>query len=133
MFIAEKQGGQNTKTSTKIRLETTFKEKRPFLASRVHISLQHCSTQRKTVLLGWDQLVHSPYSPGFVVSGFNLFRPLDNLFKGKEEFGFFFFNFDEEEKKTSVGFQSLHSLRFFLINHSRTDGRMLSVTLLSMM
>jgi len=40
-------------------------------------------TQQKLLELGWDVLLHPPYSPDLTFSDFHLFRSLQNSFNGK--------------------------------------------------
>ena len=66
-------------------------EKRPELVNRKriifhqdnaspHVSLM---TRQKLLQLGWEVLIHPPYSPDFAPSDFHLFRSLQNSLNGK--------------------------------------------------
>lgn len=73
------------------RLKAAIDEKRPELANqkgvifhqdsaRPHISLQ---TRQKLIQLGWDVLLHPPYSPDLAPSNYHLFRSLQNSLDGR--------------------------------------------------
>ena len=47
---------------------------------RSHISLM---TRQKLLQLGWEVLIHPPYSPDIAPSDFHLFRSLQNSLNGK--------------------------------------------------
>ena len=47
---------------------------------RLHVSLM---TRQKLLHLGWEVLIHPPYSPDFVASDFHLFPSLQNSLNGK--------------------------------------------------
>ena len=40
-------------------------------------------TRQKLLQLGWEVLIHPPYSPDIAPSDFHLFRSLQNSFNGK--------------------------------------------------
>ena len=48
--------------------------------ARLHVSL---TTRQKLLQLGWEVLIHPPYSPDIARSGFCLFRSLHNSLNGK--------------------------------------------------
>ena len=73
------------------QLKAAFGEKRPELVNRkriifhqdnarVHVSLM---TRQKLLQLGWEILIHPPYSPDIAPLGFHLFRSLQNSLNGK--------------------------------------------------
>ena len=83
------------------QLKAALDEKRPELVNRkciifrqdnarLHVSLM---TRQKLLQLGWEVLIHPPYSPDTVPSDFHLFRSLKNSLNGKK------FNFLEECKR----------------------------------
>ena len=41
-------------------------------------------TRQKLLQLGWEVLIHPPYSPGFAPSDFHLFRSLQSSINGKK-------------------------------------------------
>ncbi|GFU70850.1 histone-lysine N-methyltransferase SETMAR [Trichonephila clavipes] len=73
------------------KLNAAIKEKRPALASRKGIVFHHDNarphtamvTQQKMNALGWENLCHPPYSPGFAPSDYYLFRSLQHYLTGK--------------------------------------------------
>ena len=74
------------------QLKTALDEKRLELVNRKHIifhqdnSRQHVSlmTRQKLLQLGWEFLIHPPYSPDTAPSSdFHLFRSLQNSLNGK--------------------------------------------------
>lgn len=72
-------------------LKRAIDRKRPELVNRKGIVFQHdnarphtsLETRRKLIELGWDVLVHPPYSPDLAPSDFHLFRSLQNSLNGK--------------------------------------------------
>ena len=48
--------------------------------ARPHVSLM---TRQKLLQLGWEVLIHLPYSPDITLSDFHLFRSLQNSLNGK--------------------------------------------------
>ena len=48
--------------------------------ARLHVSLM---TRQKLLQLGWEVLIHPPYSPDIAPSDFHLFRSLQNSLNGK--------------------------------------------------
>ena len=73
------------------QLKAALDEKRPELVNtkriifhqdnaRPHVSLM---TRQKLLQLGWEVLIHPPYSSDIAPSGFHLFRSLQNSLNGK--------------------------------------------------
>ena len=73
------------------QLKAALDEKRPELVNRkciifhqdnarLYVSLM---TRQKLLRLGWEVLIHPPYSPDIVPLDFHLFRSLQNSVKGK--------------------------------------------------
>ena len=73
------------------QLKAELDEKRPELVNRKriifhqdnakpHVSLM---TRQKLLQLGWEVLIHPPYSPDIAPSVFHLFRSLQNSLNGK--------------------------------------------------
>ena len=48
--------------------------------AKPHVSLM---TRQKLLQLGWEVLIHPPYSPDIAPSDFHLFRSLQNSLNGK--------------------------------------------------
>ena len=73
-------------------MDNAIKEKRPELANRKGIVFHHdnarphtsLQTRKKLAELGWDILLHPPYSPDIAPSDFYLFRCLQNSISGKK-------------------------------------------------
>lgn len=89
------------------KLNTAIKEKRPELVNRKSVIFHqdnarpHTSlvTRQKLSELGWELLMHPPYSPDLAPSDYHLFRSLQNSLNGK--------TFDKDEDIKS------HLLQFF--------------------
>ena len=73
------------------QLKAALDEKRPELVNRKciifhqHNTRPHVSlmTRQKLLQLGWEVLIHPPYSPDIASSDFHLFWSLQNSFNGK--------------------------------------------------
>ena len=73
------------------QLKAALDEKRPELVNRKRITFHqdntrpHVSlmTRQKLLQLGWEVLIHPPYSPDIARSDFRLFRSLQNSLNGK--------------------------------------------------
>lgn len=97
------------------QLKAAIDEKRPSLANRKGIILQHDNarphvsfvTQQKIAELGWEQLSHPPYSPDLAPSDFHFFRSLQHFFTGTN------FKTLEDCKKHLDQFISEKSEKFF--------------------
>ena len=74
-----------------MKLAEAIKEKRPQLANRRGVVFHHDNarphtslmTRQKLLELGWELMLHPPYSPGFAPSAYYLFRALQNSLNGK--------------------------------------------------
>ena len=72
------------------QLKAALDEKHPELVNRKRIifhqdnAIPHVSlmTRQKLLQLGWEVLIHLPYSPGIAPSDFHLFRSLQNSLNG---------------------------------------------------
>lgn len=75
-----------------VRLSQALVRIRPALVNRKGVILQHDNarphiarvTQQKIQKLGWEVLLHPPYSPDIAPSDYHLFRSLKNHLSGKE-------------------------------------------------
>ena len=73
------------------QLKAALNKKRPELVNRKHIIIHqgnarpHVSliTRQKLLQLGWEVLIHLPYSRDITPSGFHLFQSLQNSVNGK--------------------------------------------------
>lgn len=73
------------------RLQSKLIEKRPALINRRGVILQHDNarphtariTQEKIKELGWEVLLHPPYSPDIAPSDYHLFRSLEHSLRNK--------------------------------------------------
>ena len=73
------------------QLKAALYEKRPELVNRKHIIFHqdnaspHVSliSRQKLLELGWEVVIHPPYSPDITPSDFNLFRSLQSSLNGK--------------------------------------------------
>ena len=73
-----------------IKLDKEIKENRPELATRKGVIFHrdngrpHTSlvTRKKLLVLGWEVILHSPYSPELAPSDYHLFRSLKNHLNG---------------------------------------------------
>ena len=73
------------------KLNAEVKEKRPELVNRKSVIFHHdkatphtsLATRQKLLRLGWDAMLHPPYSPDLTPSGYYLFRFLQNSLNGK--------------------------------------------------
>ena len=97
------------------QLKTAFNEKPPELVTRTciifhqdnarpHVSLM---TRQKLLQLGWQVLIHQPYSPDIAPSEFHLFRSLQNSLNGKK------FNFLEDCKRHLEQFFAQKDTKFW--------------------
>ncbi|KAK2580003.1 hypothetical protein KPH14_010768 [Odynerus spinipes] len=74
-----------------MKLEDAIKEKRPELANRKGIVFHHdnarphtsLATRTKLLELGWEVMLHPPYSPDLAPSDYHLFRSLQNFLNSK--------------------------------------------------
>ena len=74
-----------------MKLDKEMKEKRPELVTRKGVIVHqdnarpHTSlvTRKKLLELGWEVMLHPPYSPDLAPSDYHLFRSLKNHFNGK--------------------------------------------------
>ena len=74
------------------QLKVALDEKPPELVNRKHIifhqdnARSHVSlmTRQKLLQLGWEVLIHPPYSPDIAPSDFHLFRSLQNSLNGRK-------------------------------------------------
>lgn len=74
------------------RLNEALKEKRPKLVNRKGVVFHHDNarphtslmTRNKLTELGWEVLMHPPYSPDLAPSDYHLFRSLQNSLGGKK-------------------------------------------------
>ena len=72
------------------RLSAALKEKRPELVNRKSVAFHHdnarphasLTTREKLRDLGWEVLMHPPYSPDIAPSDYHLFRSLQNYLNG---------------------------------------------------
>ena len=69
-----------------------------------HTSL---TTRKKLLRLGWEVMLHPPYSPGLAPSDYYLFRTLQNSLNGKT------FNDDEAVKSHLVQFFADKDEKFY--------------------
>ena len=73
------------------KLNAALKEKRPELVNRKGVIFHHgnatphtsLATRQKLLRFGWEMMLHPPYSPDLVPSGYYLFRSLQNSLIGK--------------------------------------------------
>ena len=92
-LLPENQTINSNKHSSQLdQLKAALDEKPPELVNRKciifhqdnarpHVSLM---TKQKLLKLGWEVLIHPPYSPDIVPSDFHLFRSLQNSLNGKK-------------------------------------------------
>ena len=88
------------------KLNAVVKEKRSELVNRKGVIIHHdnatphtsLATRQKLLRLGWEVMLHPPYSPHLAPSDYYLFRFLQNSFNGKT------FNDDEDVKSHLVQF-----------------------------
>lgn len=74
------------------KLNAAIKEKRPELANRKGVIFHHDNdrphtslvTRQKLLRLGWEVMLHPPYSPDIAPSDYHLFRSLQNFLNGKQ-------------------------------------------------
>ena len=77
-----------------MKLVEAIKEKLPELANRKGIMFCHdnarphksLATRTKLLELGWEVMLHPPYSSDFAPSCYHLFRSLQNFLNGKNAF-----------------------------------------------
>ncbi|XP_014482317.1 PREDICTED: histone-lysine N-methyltransferase SETMAR-like [Dinoponera quadriceps] len=73
------------------KLNAAIKEKRPELVNRKGVIFHHNNvrphtslvTRQKLMELGWELMLHPPYSPDIAPSDYYLFRSLQNYLDGK--------------------------------------------------
>ena len=88
------------------KLNAVVKEKRPGLVNRKGVIFHYdnatphtsLATRQKLLRLGWEVMLHPPYSPSLAPSDYYLFRFLQNSLNGKT------FNDDEAVKSHLVQF-----------------------------
>ena len=86
------------------KLNAGFEEKRPELVNRKGVIFHHnnatphtsLATRQKSLRLGWEMMLHPPYSSDLAPSDHYLFRSLQNPLNGKT------FNDDEAAKSHLV-------------------------------
>ena len=95
-FLPENQTINSKKYCSQLdQLKAALDEKPPELVNRKciifhqdnarpHVSLM---TRQKLLQLGWEVLIHPPYSPDIAPSDFRLFRSLQNSLNGKNSLG----------------------------------------------
>ena len=96
-------------------LKTAVQEKRPAMFNRKDIILHHdnarphaaLGTRQKIAELGWEILLHPPYSPDLAPSDYHLFLSLQNFLKGKK------FKNEEDVKQALVQFFASKDETFF--------------------
>ena len=69
-----------------------------------HVSFM---TRQKLLQLGWEVLIHPPYSPDIAPLDFHLFQPLQNSLNGKN------FNYLEDSKRHLEEFFAQKDKRFW--------------------
>ena len=97
------------------KLNTVVKEKRPELANRKGVIFHHdnatpytsLATRQKLLRLGWEVMLHPPYSPDLAPSVYFLSRYLQNFLNGKT------FNDDEAVKSHLVQFFADKDQKFY--------------------
>lgn len=75
-----------------VNLKTALEQKRPELINRKGVVFHHDNarphtslmTRQKLTELGWEVLMHPPYSPDLAPSDYYLFRSLQNFLDGKK-------------------------------------------------
>ena len=91
-LLAENQTINSNKYCSQLdQLKAALNEKHPELVNRKHIIFHqdntrpHVSlmTRPKPLQLGWEVLIHPPYSPDMALSDFPLFQSLENSLNGK--------------------------------------------------
>ena len=96
-------------------LKTAVQEKRPEMFNRKDIVLHHdnarphaaLGTCQKIAELGWEILLHPPYSPDLAPSDYHLFLSLQNFLSGKK------FKNEEDIKQALVNFFASKDETFF--------------------
>ena len=97
------------------KLNAAVKEKRPELVNRKGVIFHHdnatphtsLATRQKLLRLGWEVMLHPPYSPDLAPSDYYLFRSLQNSLNGKT------FNDDEAVKSHLVQFFADKDQKFY--------------------
>jgi histone-lysine N-methyltransferase SETMAR len=103
------------------RVHEKLKTKEPALVTRKGVVLLHYNAKphvakvtRETIIrLGWETLVHPPYSPDIAPSDYHLFHSLDNHLQGRQ------FRTPDDVKTTLDGFFASRSKEFY---HSGVRG-----------
>ncbi|XP_014614689.1 PREDICTED: histone-lysine N-methyltransferase SETMAR-like [Polistes canadensis] len=97
------------------KLNAAVKEKRPELVNRKSVTFQqdnarpHTSlaTRKKLMDIGWELMLHPPYSPDLAPSDYHLFRSLNNSLRGK------IFNDDDAVKRHLLQFLAEKDQTFY--------------------
>jgi len=97
------------------KLNAAVKEKRPELVNRKGVVFHHDNarpytslvTRQKLLDLGWEVMLHPPYSPDLAPSDYHLFRSLQNSLNGKT------FNDDDAVKSYLVQFFASKNQKFY--------------------
>ena len=98
-----------------MRLKQTIKKKRPELINKKGVVFHHDNarpyislvTRQKLRELGWEVLMHPPYSPDLALSDYHLFRSLKNSFNGVKLAS------NEAYENHSVQFSAQKSQKFY--------------------
>ncbi|GAB1869951.1 Transposase [Camponotus japonicus] len=97
------------------KLNNAIQEKRPELTNRKGVVFHHDNARPHTSLatrlklreLGWEILIHPPYSPDLAPSDYHLFRALQNFLNDKN------FNNDDDVKSHLVQFFAGKNQKFY--------------------
>ena len=98
------------------KLNVAVKEKRPKLVNRKGVIFHHdnatphtpLATRQKLLRLGWEVVLHPPYSPDHAPSDYYLFRSLQNFLDDET------FNDDEAVKSHLVQFFADKDKKFYM-------------------
>ncbi|GFT72582.1 mariner Mos1 transposase [Trichonephila clavipes] len=98
-----------------MKLNNAVEEKRPELTNRKGVVFHHGNakphtslvTRQKLLELGWDVLLHSPYSPDLAPSDYFLLRSLRNSLNSKN------FNNDDNVKLYLIQFFANKNQKFY--------------------